>query len=84
MHGHGAHLERDHRMKWYRNRLWSCSLGCAVHRKGPILCIEREGEGGGGGRERGREEERERQRERIKLMLYYNIHTILLILQLCT
>ena len=42
MHGHGAHLERDHRMKWYRNHLWSCSLGCAVHRKGPILCIERE------------------------------------------
>ena len=64
MHGHGTQIERDHRMKWHRNHLWSCTLGCAVHRKGPILCIEREGEGGGGGRERGREGERERERER--------------------
>ena len=64
--GHGTQLECDHRMKWHRNHLWSCTLGHAVHRKGPVLCVEREGHEAGEGRERGREGEREQAREREK------------------
>ena len=67
--GHGTQLECDHRMKWHRNHLWSCTLGHAVHRKGPVLCVERERAvrqekaEKEGGKERESKQEREREGE---------------------